>query len=167
MKENRFSWIRRVLPGASLRLGKLRIKRPFLLCFVYWLLLYYDSSGFLRVGLTVSLWHELGHIACYFLLYRRIPELTLSLAGISLRQGAEPADTWQVLLLAASGPAANFAAALFFYAAMTERATVLRAAFWAANLLIGSFNLLPVPPLDGYRILACLLDSWMDKLQFH
>jgi stage IV sporulation protein FB len=27
-------------------------------------------------------------------------------------------------------------------------------AFWAANLLTGAFNLLPVPPLDGAQMLT-------------
>lgn len=167
MKKKYFSGLCRTLSCTKLQLGLLRIKNPFLLCCVYCLLLYRDSSGFLLVGLAVSLWHELGHIICYLLLYRRMPALTLSLTGIALCQGTEPARPWQVILLAASGPAANFAAALFFYVAMTRRGTVLRAAFWAANLLIGSFNLLPVPPLDGYRIFLGLWDCWMDKLHFH
>ena len=37
---------------------------------------------------------------------------------------------------------------------LSRQATVRGSAFWAANLLTGAFNLLPIPPLDGTQMLA-------------
>ena len=45
-----------------LRMGPLRFRDPVLLCGVVYLLLYFDASGFLRLGLLATILHELGHI---------------------------------------------------------------------------------------------------------
>ncbi len=73
------------------------------------------------------------------------------------------------ILVAAAGPAANFVMALFWCAVL---ATVLRVggdltlnnwivlmaqAGIVANVVLGLFNLLPIPPLDGGKVLAGLL----------
>lgn len=155
-----------VLKSGTLQIGNLRIRNPFLLFAVYFLLLGYDSSGFFLVGLTASLWHELGHVLCYTLLCRQMPELTLSLAGISLKADEYLLSNRQVILLASSGPAANMGAALLFYFLMMRRVTLLRAALWASNFLIGCFNLLPVPPLDGFQILCRARALWSEKKRF-
>ena len=38
---------------------------------------------------------------------------------------------------------------------LEQELTIRGSAFWAANLLTGGFNLLPVPPLDGAQLAAC------------
>jgi Zn-dependent protease len=73
------------------------------------------------------------------------------------------------ILVAAAGPAANFVMALLWCAVL---ATVLRVrgdltlnnwivlmaqAGIVANVVLGLFNLLPIPPLDGGKVLAGLL----------
>ena len=42
------------------RAGKLVFRDPVLLCGVVYLLLYFDASGFLRLGLLAAVLHELG-----------------------------------------------------------------------------------------------------------
>ena len=39
---------------------------------------------------------------------------------------------------------------------LEQELTIRGSAFWAANLLTGGFNLLPVPPLDGAQLASCL-----------
>ena len=43
-----------------LRVGKLVFRDPVLLCGAAYLLLYFDASGFLRLGLLAAVLHELG-----------------------------------------------------------------------------------------------------------
>lgn len=46
---------------SRVRVGKLVFRDPVLLCGVVYLLLYFDASGFLRLGLLAAILHELGH----------------------------------------------------------------------------------------------------------
>ena len=41
---------------------------------------------------------------------------------------------------------------------LEQELTIRGSAFWAANLLTGGFNLLPVPPLDGAQLASCLCE---------
>ena len=63
------------------------------------------------------------------------------------------------LLLAAAGPGVNILLAVWAVFCLSRRATIWWSAFFAANLLTGAFNLLPIPPLDGAQILRCLMQS--------
>ena len=72
-----------------------------------------------------------------------------------MRTAGEKLSPRQRLVLAAAGPAVNFALAGVWAALLAQTATIRGSAFWAANLLTGLFNLLPVPPLDGAQMAAC------------
>ena len=71
-----------------------------------------------------------------------------------------------IMWVAAAGPISNFIAAVtgLFLAQLLVRLTgqdsyvfqFLYAMYWV-NLILGSFNLLPIPPLDGGKVLAGLL----------
>jgi len=71
-------------------------------------------------------------------------------------------------LIAAAGPASNFVLAFlslmvlvpairFFYVPPTITDAI--ATFSSINIMLGVFNLLPVPPLDGSKIIAGLLPN--------
>ena len=49
------------------RLGPLVFRDPLLLCGTLYLLLWFDASGFLRIGLCAAILHEMGHIFVYLL----------------------------------------------------------------------------------------------------
>ncbi|MDE1986673.1 MAG: site-2 protease family protein [Alphaproteobacteria bacterium] len=78
-----------------------------------------------------------------------------------------------MMLVAAAGPGANFTLALASVAAGAVAVgfggpqwllDTLSASLWL-NLVLGVFNLIPIPPLDGSKVLAGMLpDAWAMRL---
>ena len=141
------------------RLGPLVFRDPLLLCGALYLLLWFDASGFLRIGLCAAILHEMGHIFVYLLLFRRFPVIEVTMTGFCMRTRGQALTRGQTFLLAAAGPGMNGLLAAIWAMRMEQCATIRGSAFLAANLLTGAFNLLPVPPLDGAQMLRCLLQS--------
>lgn len=77
---------------------------------------------------------------------------------------------WGPVLVAVAGPLANFALAAAFGAIIrfgffpAELVSVLSVIVYA-NVLLGVFNLVPIPPLDGSKVLFAVLPSSWYKLQ--
>ena len=65
--------------------------------------------------------------------------------------------------LAAAGPAVNFLLASLWALRLGRNMTIRGSAFFAANLLTGGFNLLPIPPLDGAQMAASLYAVWNSR----
>lgn len=133
----------------SRQLGPLVFRDPLLLCSALYFLLYFDASGFLRLGLLAAFLHECGHILVYCVFLRRFPVIEVTMTGFCMRMDA-PArglSPGRLFWLAAVGPAVNFMLAGIWALRLEQELTIRGSAFWAANLLTGGFNLLPVPPL--------------------
>lgn len=144
----------------SRQLGPLVFRDPLLLCSALYFLLYFDASGFLRLGLLAAFLHECGHILVYCALLRRFPVIEVTMTGFCMRMDA-PArglSPGRLFWLAAVGPAVNFMLAGILALRLEQELTIRGSAFWAANLLTGGFNLLPVPPLDGAQLASCLCE---------
>lgn len=72
-----------------------------------------------------------------------------------------------IMIVGAAGPLMNFLAALVsaalfhFIGSLSHLAALFFFFFCATNLILGIFNLIPIPPLDGSRIVLGLLpDEW-------
>lgn len=153
-------WAFRMKHPDALRLGPLVFRDPVLLCGSLYFLLYFDASGFLRLGLLAAFLHECGHILVYCALLRRFPVVEVTMTGFCMRMDA-PArglSPGRLFWLAAAGPAVNFMLAGIWALRLEQELTIRGSAFWAANLLTGGFNLLPVPPLDGARLASRLCE---------
>lgn len=140
----------------SRQLGPLVFRDPLLLCSVLYFLLYFDASGFLRLGLLAAFLHEWGHILVYCAFLRRFPVIEVTMTGFCMRLPSQDLAPVQRFWLAAAGPAVNFVLAGIWVLRLEQSVTIRGSAFWAANLLTGAFNLLPIPPLDGEQMLAAL-----------
>lgn len=147
-----------------IQVGPVVFRDPFFTCSLLYLLLYFDSSQFLRIGLLAAFLHECGHILVFLALFRRAPVIEVTMTGFCIQTRGRILSRPQKFCLAAAGPAANALLAAVWYLRLSQRFTVWDAAFLAANLLTGGFNLLPVPPLDGAQMLAALLQK-NEKLQ--
>ena len=148
---------------SRVRVGKLVFRDPVLLCGVVYLLLYFDAGGFLRLGLLAAILHELGHILVYCIQQKHLPVIEVTMTGFCMRTVGERLSPRQRLVLAAAGPAVNFVLAGVWVLRLAQAATIRGSAFWAANLLTGLFNLLPIPPLDGAQMVACAAALWQQK----
>lgn len=140
----------------TLWVGKVCFRDPVLLCGVLYLMLYFDASGFLRLGLCAAFLHELGHIAVYCTQKGEFPVIEVTMTGFCMRTD-ENLTARQRFWLAAAGPGTNFVLAVLWSLRLAQQTTIKGSAFWAANLLTGLFNLLPVSPLDGAQMLESLL----------
>ena len=127
---------------------------------LFWLalLLALDGTGLVRLSLLCALLHESGHVAVYLALFHRPPRLKVSPTGICLSLRGVLLSSRRALLLAAAGPLINLlccASAIFWM----KLAGYSYRGYWFAsvNLLLGTVNLLPLPGLDGQRIVEALL----------
>lgn len=131
-----------------------------LIAVVFWL---DEGIGLLPWCLLSCLIHELGHVAAAAACGGRIERLSLTVVGAELSFSYHaPLSYGQDSLVALAGPAANLAAGGLFLALGWEVAAAL-------SLGIGAFNLLPVQPLDGGRVVHGLLaerldPDWADRL---
>ncbi len=131
-----------VSPGFLLLLGVL-----------FWL---DDGIGLLPWGLLACLLHELGHITVAAALGGQVDGLSLTVVGAELRIRYDaPLNYVQDGLVALAGPTANLLAGGLF--------TTLGWGIAAAiSLAVGAFNLLPILPLDGGRVVYGLLANRLD-----
>lgn len=119
-----------------------------------WALLYYlDDSGLVFQVLAACALHELGHYAAIRLLGGRVARLKISCVGAEMALSARyPLGPARELAAALAGPLVNLLCA-WICAGLGD-------GWWpfaGLHLSLGLFNLLPVGPLDGGRILCCLL----------
>lgn len=146
-----------------IRAGPLVFRDPLLLCGGLYILLWADASGFLRLGLCAAFLHELGHILVYLGLFHQFPVIEITAAGFCMRTRERALTQGQTFLIAAAGPGMNALLAAVWALRLENYATIRGSAFLAANLLTGAFNLLPVPPLDGAQMAACLIRCLRQK----
>ncbi len=79
---------------------------------------------------------------------------------------------WGEAIVAIAGPASNFLLALAFGLALRLSPTLaasvaadLVVTIVLVNLMLGTFNLIPIPPLDGSRILGALLPPRFENVR--
>ena len=136
----------------ALHIGPLIFRDPVLLCGTLYVLLWFDASGFLRLGLCAAFLHEWGHILVYWAMFRTFPTIEVTLTGFCMRTRGRSMTPQQTFWLAAAGPLTNVLLAALWAVRLEQETTIRGSAFWAANLLTGAFNLLPIPPLDGAQM---------------
>jgi len=126
------------------------------------------ALGFVFSVFACVFLHELGHALAARYFGRPTIDITLlPIGGIARIQGGK-LDPWPDGWIAIAGPMVNFSIALVLWIGLFLGATPaidvrnISELSWAhqlliANLALGLFNLLPLFPLDGGRILRSLL----------
>ena len=77
---------------------------------------------------------------------------------------------WGPLLVAIAGPLANFLLALMFglsiqFLPLSAQMISFLSVIVYANVLLGVFNLVPIPPLDGSKVLYAIMPDSMWKVK--
>ena len=119
------------------------------------LLYYFSTPQELPVLLLPIAAHELGHVLVLSLLGMPVEAAALEARGLCLRYRGGAGALAQALA-AAAGPLAGFSYALAAAALMRRLPRDWLEISAGVSLLLSLFNLLPVLPLDGGRILEAL-----------
>lgn len=126
--------------------------QPFWLILVLVLFWRNDPLYVARFSVLAAVLHEGGHILVYYLLVGKLPLLRISPLGIAMEVREADFTGRELLLLAAAGPLSNFLFAGAALLIMQWRAFYSGYCFAVVNLVLGLFNLLPIEPLDGWRL---------------
>lgn len=138
-------------PAERLRVGRLEIGGSFLLLAA--VIFYFDEQWLLPRALAACALHELGHLAAIQALGGRVERVVLGAAGAEIRlAGSCRLSYGGEIAAAAAGPLVNLILAWTLGGCLPI--------FTGMNLALGAFNLLPVFPMDGGRILYFILAAW-------
>lgn len=114
---------------------------------------FFDTSGMLSAFVPAAAVHELGHALALRLSGSRVRRVSLSAFGLEMDYAGSLSGVRELFAIAA-GPLAGLAFAV--------AASSVSGAFWpmsgALSFLLSVFNLLPVLPLDGGRLVAAVTD---------
>ena len=105
-----------------------------------------------------ALCHELGHLAALGLAGAAVERFRLTAFGAEIQADTRYLSYPREILCTLSGPAVNLFLALVFARAAGDYVLA------GANLLLGVFNLLPAPSLDGGRALHILVSWGLDPI---
>ncbi|WP_426448666.1 M50 family metallopeptidase [Paenibacillus sp. S-38] len=108
--------------------------------------------------------HELGHVAAARGFGWRVREVQLlPFGGVAVVEETGGAPAWEELAVALAGPLQNLWMMALAYGLIALQIVPPEwgGYFIRANLLIALFNLLPVLPLDGGRVMQVLLGLWL------
>ena len=108
--------------------------------------------------------HEIGHLLAGLILGFKPQTLSLNPLGLAIKFKIDLEDynhkinkanilALKKIIIAFSGPAVNFIIAILFFVSNFRLGGIKNEFIIYSNILIGLFNLIPIYPLDGGRIL--------------
>lgn len=139
--------------------NKLEFKLSFFVCVIIMIALKLTEQFFI-IFFVVSI-HELTHVFVAGRFGLKTEKIIFTPIGqIAAINNIEQTGRLKKVLILIAGPAINFCMAATAFYILGKNSF-----FVAANLSIGIFNLLPVYPLDGGRILHAVLESIIGTLR--
>lgn len=118
------------------------------------LMYFFDGSGVVPAALPAIAAHELGHLIPLRLCRRPLRRVTVGLFGLEIDYAGR-LEGLAALLCIGGGPLAGL---LYALAACTLGGAFFRLS-GAVSFVLSAFNLLPILPLDGGRLIAALTDG--------
>jgi Peptidase family M50. len=115
---------------------------------VYLFTLESGSHEIIIFGLLGGVIHEIGHLIAFYIVGSKPKSISVSLCGIRLVPSGRILSRRKELFTLAAGPLFNLLTALIFW--KTKSAAMI-------SLALMLFNLFPISPLDGGRMLSLYL----------
>ena len=147
----------------NFRIGSVKIKISFLFFAMLTMLFVGDKKGVALIALMCIALHELGHIVALCFFGNTPDEIVFGIFGIRIQQNKYMLSELRQIIVVLCGPLVNIVLFVVFFLAniIFQKQFLLVAC--ATNLVMGVFNLLPVLPLDGGRILLTLLSFFFEE----
>ena len=124
--------------------------------FLLILLLLFDNINTYLIFLFFILIHELSHLIVGILIGGKPQKMTISIFGVSIEFYSYGKNkTFSKIIFFLIGPFVNILIAIMSYMYMKDSNEKTLIVY--TNLAIGSFNLLPILPLDGGKIIKEIL----------
>ena len=138
-------------------IGKTQIKFDFTFFAVIALLVFVDTSGTAMLSLVASLLHEAGHFIAMLICKAELQSVLFYGGGICIKSDKDILCFWKRLFIVSAGCIVNLIIAVVGFFVLPYSVDVL--IFAMVNVVICVFNLIPVFPLDGFRI----VDTFVSK----
>lgn len=151
----------------NFRIGRVRIKISFLFFAMLTMLFVVDKKGLALITVLCVTLHEFGHITALCLFGSQPDEIVFGIFGIRIQQNKYILSDLQQTVVVFCGPLVNaILFATFLVANLVFQKQILLM-ISAVNLVMGIFNLLPILPLDGGRIMFYLLGLFFIEKTVH
>ncbi|MDL2300335.1 M50 family metallopeptidase [Clostridiaceae bacterium OttesenSCG-928-D20] len=119
-------------------------------------LIFFDSQGLILPILLAATAHELGHFLLILLFRLKISSIEISASGFEIEY-AGFSKARQDALIALAGPLFGFIYAIIIAGIGYQSSSEFLLCSAGISAVFSLFNLLPVPMLDGGKVLAPLL----------
>ena len=141
--------------------------------FIFLILFYFTRQiGIYSIIMLFAIIHECSHLVAGILLNMKVKRVTLMPMGLSVEFALKTEDYNEKILkankieikrlvVAIAGPFANLL--IMFIMILIGKDTAFNMVIIYSNLLIALFNLLPIYPVDGGRILKSILSLLCNK----
>lgn len=140
-----------------------RVKIDFLFAALVTILLCFNTGDEVRLGIFFSILHEAGHLTAIISFKEKPETVRFGLFGMTIiRKSDISQDYKKEIITALAGPFTNFflCALLYLMYLRFPNEYIMKSVF--VNLLMGTFNIMPVFSLDGGRALESLLKMNFD-----
>ena len=141
----------------------MQIRIDLKICIILLIFLVTKKADLYLVFMLFAILHELGHLITGLILGFRPKSFSLMPMGLSIcfkvNKKIKNAKyiTLKKLLISFAGPLTNFTIAFLIAISSFEFLNVAKETIIYANILIGFFNLIPIYPLDGGRIVKYII----------